>query len=251
MTQDTWQRPPLHSTEFDPGLHRKFLVQSVPNFVEHLQEVNDILSAADEYRGADGQNLDPIRIVMFFYFLRMTHKLAPGDYMECGTFRGFSARMIWRWMDQASKLYCFDTFEGFAEPDVKVETELYQSNWTVGNFQPTSEAMVRGHVLGGDESRADQLSIVKGWLPASFEPYADKSWRFVHLDMDLYLPHKEMIERVWPKLVPGGILLMHDYHNSGFPGVKKSADEYLNPLGISCVPLPDWGGSAVAIKPLV
>ena len=245
-----WHRPDFHSTEFDPELHRKFLVQSVPNYIEHLQAVDSLLGASDEYRVADGQNLDPIRITMFYYLLRMTQGLEVGDYMECGSFKGFSARLIWLWMDPASQLFCFDTFEGFAEPDIVVEHELYKSNWTVGNFQPTSVETVRNRVLAGDESRADHLSIVKGWLPESFQGYEDRSWRFVHLDMDLYLPHKEMIERVWPKLVPGGILLMHDYYNSGFPGVKQAADEYLNPLGVSCLPLPDWGGSAVAIKPL-
>lgn len=246
----TWQRPDYHSTEFDASLHQKFLIQSVPNFVKHLNAAPSLLSASDECRTADGQTLDSIRILMFYYLLRMMQNLASGDYMECGTFKGFSARLIWRWMDPECQLYCFDTFEGFSEPDIVVEHELYKSNWTVGNFQPTSVAEVRERILNGDETPADRLSIVKGWLPEAFQAYEGRRWRFAHLDMDLYLPHKEMIERVWPKLVPGGILMMHDYHNSGFPGVKQAADEYRNPLGISCVPLPDWGGSAVAIKPL-
>lgn len=250
MQDQVWSRPAFHSTEFAPELHDKFLVQSIPNHLEHLGLVQDVLAASAAYRGADGQNLDPIRILMFFYLLRMTHGLAPGDYLECGTFRGFSAQIIWRWMDPAQRLYCFDTFEGFTAADVKIENELYQTNWVEGNFHPTSVDMARTQILAGDDSRADRLSVVKGWLPESFEPFSAGAWRFVHLDMDLYQPHKEMVERVWPNMVPGGVLMMHDYHNSGFPGVKQAADEYLNPLGVSCIPLPDWGGSAVAIKPL-
>ena len=50
------------------------------------------------------------------------------------------------------------------------------------------------------------------------------------------------------RLVPGGIILAHDYLH-GFPGVHKAVHEFFDPLGIVPVPWPDRVGTAVITKP--
>ena len=74
-------------------------------------------------------------------------------------------------------------------------------------------------------------------------------WRFVHLDADLYQPMKAGLEMFFPRLVPGCVLVLHDYNNS-FKGTKAAALEYFTPLGITPVPLADKSGSAVVIAAL-
>ena len=58
----------------------------------------------------------------------------------------------------------------------------------------------------------------------------------------------EGLKRFYPKLVPGGVMLLHDYY-SFFDGVRRAADEYFGPLGVVVVPMNDKAGTGVVIKP--
>lgn len=101
-----------------------------------------------------------------------------------------------------------------------------------------------------DDVDGPEVQLIKGWIPDSLAGYEKLEPRFVHLDLDLYAPTKAALEFFWPRLVPGGVLLFHDYGCSLFPGVKKAADEFLKPLGITPIPLCDKVISAVVVKPL-
>ncbi len=37
----------------------------------------------------------------------------------------------------------------------------------------------------------------------------------------------------------GGVILIHDYFNSGFPGVKKAVDEFCQKHNIFAIPIGD------------
>ncbi len=57
---------------------------------------------------------------------------------------------------------------------------------------------------------------------------------FAHLDVDLYKPTLHSLECIWPKLSPGGIILLDDYcdaklynNQNAFPSVKRASDEFL------------------------
>ncbi len=49
----------------------------------------------------------------------------------------------------------------------------------------------------------------------------------IHSDSDLYEPTKVTLKELWPYLVDGGMILIHDYGTKQWPGIKKSVDEFL------------------------
>ena len=50
---------------------------------------------------------------------------------------------------------------------------------------------------------------------------------FAFFDGDFYGSIMDSFKKVYHKMVPGGIILIHDYEYAPFPGVKKACDDFL------------------------
>ena len=141
-------------------------------------------------------------------------------------------------------LYALDTFEGFDQRDIDAENSVRQHGWTVESFPPTSPERVARYVGGGTAPR--NLKVIKGWFPDSFKGLENRRWRFVHIDFDLYQPIKTALETLWEPLLPGGIVMVHDYGCSGFPAARAAVDEFCATVGILPIELGDrWGTAAL------
>ena len=189
---------------------------------------------------------DGNRVLQAHVLLDRVKECAAGDYAELGTFQGNYARIIYSRMAEGAKLYCFDTFTGFPEASVRQEVLASGLVVSVGAFSDTSLARVAETIAG--QPSPPRLVLRQGEFPATFAGLEDRTFRFVLLDADLYAPTKDGLELFWPRLVPGGFILAHDYL-SGFPGVRQAVHDFCDPLGIVPVPWPDRVGTAVIAKP--
>jgi hypothetical protein len=167
---------------------------------------------------------DPVRIFQLFNLIAAANRLPNGDYIELGTFRGFTLRAIHKFMEPGKTLYALDTFEGFDQKDIDAESAIRTHGWRTGEFLPTSPEGVARYV--GDGKRPRNLKVIKGWFPDSFKGLEDCRWRFVHINFDLYQPIKTALEMLWEPLLPGGVVMVHDYGcYYGFPGARRAVDD--------------------------
>ena len=232
----------------DSPLHDFYLMQRMPDtYVTTMPEKRAFYRELfDEHAKIAEPWYDPVRIIQFMNLIDIANVLPEGDYLELGTLEGHSARLIWRLMRSDGHLYCFDTFEGFADNDIEEENKLFGKKISVGMLPAVDLDEVKDYIDGG--TNADNVSLVKGWFPESFQGYENIKLRFVHVDLDLYLPTKAALETLWPCLVPGGVMIVHDYACSLFPGVKKAVDDFFSSLDITAIPMGDMQESAVIIK---
>jgi len=186
---------------------------------------------------------DQVRLLQLHQQLQAANELAPGDYIEMGVLFGQTLKFIHRRMDPVRELYGFDTFAGFDARDIAIERALYPCHWRVGNFKATSLEQVRVYL--GDPVN---LHLVAGWLPASFKPFEHVRWRFAHVDMDLYAPTRAALDMLWPRMVPGGIIALHDYGCEGFR-VRLAVDEFCKGASVPAVELGDRYSTAIVRKP--
>lgn len=161
-----------------------------------------------------------------------------GDMAELGVFRGNSAVVLAHYArTNARRLYLFDTFDGFDARDLTGVDQRRRED-----FSKTSLEIVK-HLVGEDE-----VVYVQGRFPQSMPPNVAEWFSVVHLDCDLYAPMRAGLEHFYPRLSPGGLLLLHDYSSGYFPGAKQAIDEYIATIPENLVLLPDKSGTAIIRK---
>ena len=88
--------------------------------------------------------------------------------------------------------------------------------------------------------------IKKGYFPETAG--GDEKYVFVSIDVDLYEPTYNGLCYFYEHLERGGYILVHDYNNSMFKGVKKAVQIFTNEKNIPYFPLSDGCGSAILMK---
>jgi hypothetical protein len=163
----------------------------------------------------------------------------PGDFVELGVYKGNSASILAAYARrQSRRVFLFDTFEGFDQRDLKgVDRER------TSLFADTSLAAVQN--LVGTEG----TTYVKGFFPESISTVTmPETIAVAHIDCDLYQPMKAGLQEFYPRLSPGGIMLLHDYSSGYWPGVKQAIDEFFKDLPEKPILAPDKSGTAIIRK---
>ena len=163
-----------------------------------------------------------------------------GAAAELGVYRGDFAKMINHYFPDR-KLYLFDTFKGFDERDILHDREKKLSKATA-DWSGTSVEIV----LEKMEHR-ENCVVCKGYFPDTAEGIDDK-FCFVSLDADLYPPILAGLEFFYPRLVHGGVIMIHDFNYANYLGVRKAVKEFCDRNNIGYVCLSDVAGSVVIAK---
>lgn len=161
--------------------------------------------------------------------VRNTRKI-KGDIAEIGVYRGGSSKIICK-AKQNKHLYLFDTFEGLPEPDKTDSAHFHK-----GNFTSRYEE-VKNYLKAYKD-----VHIYKGLFPDTAGPIKNKSFSFVHIDVDIYKSTLDCLKFFYPRVNRGGVILLHDYTIS--KGLKKAVDEFFKnkrepvveiPAGTQCI----------------
>ena len=152
-----------------------------------------------------------------------------GDFAECGVLFGTAVKTVIDFFGRdkfAKTFWAYDTFDD----------------------NPT------GHQFAGQEAglfdrvkaRFDgysQVRLVRGLLPASLEGNSPTTLAYLHLDMNSAEFEIAVLDRLFDRLVPGGILVLDDYEWSGAYRTQKIAhDAWFEARQYRVFPLPTGQG---------
>lgn len=189
----------------------------------------------------EGRYRDKVRFYnLWFQIERLKTLKVKGDFAELGVYKGETAWMMHQ-MDASRSLHLFDTFEGFDAKDLTNEKKK-DERYTTDNFSDTSLYAVKDLFEGKSD-----IYFYQGYFPDTTKGLKDKKYALVHLDADLYLPTIEGLKYFYPKMSPGGVIIIHDYNHT-WTGIKQSIDEFLTTIPESLVEVLDWQGSVMIIK---
>jgi len=166
--------------------------------------------------------------------LKLTHAL-PGDVAECGVYRGGSAYLVAKELARHAphkRLLLFDSFAGLSQP-----APLDGSHWRAGALACTLQ-----EVKANLAEYSNLVAFHAGWIPDCFRDATDRSFCFVHIDVDLYEPTLASVEFFGPRMVPGGIIVCDDYGFETCPGARRAVDEFAAAGAIQVVHLPTGQG---------
>lgn len=173
---------------------------------------------------------------------RIRQLCVPGDIAELGVYKGDLAWQL-NALFPDRLIHLFDTFEGFDARDIREETRRECSRAQEGDFSDTSIPHVRSRL-----PHPAQALFHQGFFPESTAGLSGCRYALVSLDADLYAPILAGLEYFYPRLHPGGMILLHDYNNRRFRGASQAVADYEKKEGaLPLVPLCDLHGTAVIL----
>lgn len=146
-----------------------------------------------------------------------------GDVVELGSNVGMTSSFLQRLLDRSmvdKTLHVYDSFEGLpgkTAEDGATPCDKGASAVSVEMLKQTFDAAGLAYPV-----------INKGFFGnISDDKYPDKIC-FAFFDGDFYGSIMDSFKKVYHKMQPGGIILVHDYEYVNFPGVKKACDDFLS-----------------------
>jgi O-methyltransferase len=159
----------------------------------------------------------------------------PGDIVECGVWRGGSMLAVAKTLIEMGHtdrhLHLYDTFEGMSEPtehdrrqdgrsaaDMLSAADRSSPIWAHASLEDVQQTMRES------EYPADQIHYYKGKVEETVPANIPDRISILRLDTDWYESTKHELKHLWPRLVPGGVLLIDDY--GWWDGARRAVDEW-------------------------
>jgi len=168
----------------------------------------------------------------------------PGDLVETGVWRGGAAifmRGVLRALgDTARRVWACDSFAGLPPPDAgRYPKDAGDPHHTFSHL-----------VVSLDQVRAnfaryglldDQVRFLPGWFRDTLPHAPIEDIAVLRLDGDMYESTMQALESLYPRLSPGGYLIVDDY--GAVPACREAVEDYRREHGIDDqVHTIDWTG---------
>lgn len=161
----------------------------------------------------------------------------PGWIAECGVYRGFSLFSLAKFVeifcmgDKTRKVIGFDNFSGFTAlsdqdgpPDEKCTR--HEGGTNPSEFKDEFLELLSLSNQDCFAPWAERLQVVIGdirdTVPKFCSEYPGLTLSMLHIDVDIYQPVKVSLEHLYPRLVPGGIVVLDEFAHLDWPGETKA-----------------------------
>jgi O-methyltransferase len=218
------------------GTEQSVDFERIDRYARHADNRDPYLAAYFEAARATGSTDNIFKQNRFFTLYQMAQRVAqsgvPGDFAECGCWRGHSTFLVadlLKSLNWQGRFWVFDSFEGGLSDKVE------QDRIGRGNSSPEQTRRQKEKFTSDyDQVQAALspfpfVSLHKGWIPAAFDVsgLSERRFSLVHIDVDLYEPTRDSLEFFYPRMNPGGVIVIDDYGSATFPGSKTAVDEYM------------------------
>ena len=167
-----------------------------------------------------------------------------GDFVEAGVWRGGSvmlmAHELLRSGAKLRPLWLYDTFAGLPKPDEKLDIDVlgnrgidgWQAHNVTGDTSTwafADEAEVRAN-MASTGYPGEHLRFVVGKVEDTVPAQIPDRIALLRIDTDWYASYKHLLNSMYDRLVPGGVLLLDDYGH--FLGARRAVDEFRRERGV-------------------
>ena len=157
----------------------------------------------------------------------------PGDFIETGVWRGGASAMM-RGVLKARGItdrlvYLADSFKGLPPPNAEEFPEDANSQF---HLRPRL-------AIGLDEVKRtfeaygfldEQVRFVEGWFKDTLHKLDAPRFALIRLDGDMYESTIQALTALYPKLSPGGFVILDDY--GAIPSCRQATHDYREAHGI-------------------
>ncbi len=185
----------------------------------------------------------------------------PGDIVECGVWRGGSmmvvAHELLRQQDTSRRLWLYDTYTGMTPPtadDVTItgtsgaawfDSELAKPEKDATGVTGVALETVQANVASTGYPTDRQTYVVGPVEETLLTQELPEQIALLRLDTDFHESTRAEMEVLYPRLVPGGILILDDY--GYWQGARKAVDDYFADKAVLLVRLDN--SARLVVKP--
>jgi len=151
----------------------------------------------------------------------------PGDFLEAGVWRGgvtiLMKAILDVYGDRGRTVWLADSFEGLPKPDEEhYPADAGDSFWTQDWMAVSQEQVARRFAQYG--LLDDHVRFLKGWFKDTLAAAPIDRLAILRIDGDMYESTMDALRPLYPKLSPGGFVIVDDY--GSVPGCKAAVDDY-------------------------
>lgn len=178
----------------------------------------------------------------------------PGDIVELGVYRGAFLMSMANFLeirnmgDRQKQVIGFDNFKGLSSLDEKDgKQDPHVGKVLSGYDSSVFKEILEDAIAVFDKDRfipyKPRIILVEGDIEETVPRFVEEKpglrISLLHFDCDTYRPTKVGLEVLWPRVVPGGIVLFDEYGIRPWEGESKAVDEYFAGKRVSIRRL-DW-----------
>ena len=200
----------------------------------------------------DAKNLD--RRFTLVQWARSVQRLC-GSTAECGVYTGVGSALICKALEGTyggGELHLgFDSFQGLSAPVARDMCSATRTNGYAARLvmsRPWRSGDLACQLTSAQKRVAEfpYCRFIQGWIPECFSASGERTYRFLHVDVDLFRPTLDSLVYFYPRMAADGVILLDDYGLLTCQGARGAVDEFFAGKPESIVELPT--GQAVVIK---
>jgi O-methyltransferase len=151
----------------------------------------------------------------------------PGDFIETGVWRGGITILMKGILDVFCEwdraVWVADSFVGLPKPDAEqYPADAGDTFWTQ-DWMAVSQEEVAGH-FAQYGLLDERVKFLKGWFKDTLPVAPIERLALLRIDGDMYESTMDALRPLYPKLSPGGYVIVDDY--GAVPGCKAAVDDY-------------------------
>lgn len=171
----------------------------------------------------------------------------PGDFVECGVFKGDMASVVARCTDFAhvdKRYFLYDSFSGLSEKysspaDFPDAPEFFDVAQKAYGQQGLYEAVCKRFAV------YPNVQVVRGLVPDVFAEKVPEKIAFLHVDLNSAQAEIGALEVLFDRVVPGGVIVFDDYGWYLYRKQKQAEDRFMSARGYAILELPTGQGMVV------
>jgi len=138
----------------------------------------------------------------------------PGDLVETGVWRGgaciFMRAILAAYNDTTRRVWCADSFRGLPAPNVSeypadIVAQWHERKDLVVSLETVKQNFARYGMLDS------QVQFLEGWFKDTLPTAPIDCCAVIRLDGDMYESTRDSLKHLYPKLSPGGFVIVDDY----------------------------------------
>jgi O-methyltransferase len=167
----------------------------------------------------------------------------PGDLLEAGVWRGgaaiFMRGVLAALGEEERSVWVCDSFEGLPKPRPEHAADAGDPHWTLPGLAVGLEE-VRGN-FARYGLLDERVRFLAGWFSETLPEAPIERLAVLRVDGDMYGSTMDVLEALYPKVSPGGFVIIDDY--GGLPTCRAAVEDYRAEHGIVEPIEPiDWTG---------